>query len=231
LPALSAFSYRGHLTARGAGSQARTGWPLVCLKPVGKIFHEIRYEFYKNQHRRTKMKNTKVKENHMNAISKITSSVFFAAILAGLILVGSGSAFAQEVLLTTTTNTFTNTCPGGTGCADWGFTVGTEEPSTAEPVVVIWSARYEVNKADLYYVGLSVNGGECQVGIYGPENLVNTTANPSGHFLTATFQWIVEASNLKAGTSNSFEVCGGGDGSVAGDSVNVSQNTLTVAKY
>jgi hypothetical protein len=58
-------------------------------------------------------------------------------------------AFAQEVLLTATSNTFTNTCPGGTGCADWGFTVSTEEPSSAEPVVVIWSARYLANKADV----------------------------------------------------------------------------------
>jgi hypothetical protein len=51
--------------------------------------------------------------------------------------------------------------------------------------------------------------------------------------LTVTFQWIVEPGDgvLKAGTSNTFELCGGGDGSVSGDAINISQNTLSVAKY
>jgi hypothetical protein len=194
--------------------------------------HEISWTtFSRNQQRKTKMITTKFKENQMKATSKITKSVLCAAILAGLFAAASGSAFAQEVLLTTKTHTFTNTCPGGTGCADWGFTVNTEEPSSAEPVVVIWSARYFVNKADVYYVGLSVNGGACQIGVYGPENLDDIATNPAGHFLTATFAWVVEASSLNAGTSNSFEVCGGGDGMVAGDSINISQNTLSVSKY
>jgi len=135
------------------------------------------------------------------------------------------------VLLTTKSNTFTNTCPGGTSCSPWGYTVSTEEPSSTEPVVVIWSARYFVNTADIYYVGLSVNGGACQVGVYGPENLDDIATNPKGHFLTFTFQWVVEAGVLKAGTSNTFEVCGGGDGTVAGDKITIAQNTLSVAKY
>ncbi len=177
------------------------------------------------------MKTTKVKENQMKTTSKITKSILFAAILACLIEVGSGSAFAQEVLLTTKSQTFTNTCPGGTGCADWDYTVSTDEPSSAEPVVVIWSARYFVNTADVYYVGLSVNGGECQIGVYGPDNLDDISTHPAGHFLTFTFQWVVEASVLKAGTSNTFEVCGGGDGSAIGDKITIAQNTLSVAKY
>lgn len=170
------------------------------------------------------------KENQMKTSSKMSKSVVFAAILACLIAAGSGSAFAQEVLLTTATHTFTNTCPGGADCSTWGFTVSTDEPSSVEPVVVIWSVRYFATP-DVYYAGLSVNGGTCQTDVYGPSNLDVITTNPGGHFLTATFQWIVNADDLKAGTSNSFEVCGGGDGLDKGDSITIAQNTLSVAKY
>jgi hypothetical protein len=170
--------------------------------------------------------------------TKITNSVFLAAILVCLVAVGSGSAFAQEVSRTVKANTFKNTCPGGTGCADWGFSVSTDEPASGvEPVVVIWSARYFVNTADVYYAGLSVNGGACQTGVFGPTNLDDIATNPGGHFLTVTFQWIVLPSDtidskdvLTTGT-NTFEVCGGGNGAVKGDSINISQNTLTVSKY
>jgi hypothetical protein len=164
---------------------------------------------------------------------KTNKSVVFAAILACLIVVGSGSAFAQEVLRNDTSQTFKNTCPGGSGCSDWGETVSTEEPATLEPVVVIWSARYFVNTADVYYVGLDVNGKGCKTDVYGPTNLDDIATNPGGHFLTVTFQFIVEPSDdvLIAGTSNTFELCGGGDGLVKDDSITISQNTLSVAKY
>jgi hypothetical protein len=174
---------------------------------------------------------TNVKENQMKAASQTNKRVVFAAILACLIVVGSGSAFAQEVLLTTKAQILSNTCPGATLCSGWGYTVSTDEPSSAEPVAVIWSTRYWVNTPDAYNVGLSVNGGECQIGVYGPQNLDDFATLPAGHFLTATFQWIVEASELKAGTSNTFEVCGGGSGSVSGDKITIEQNTLSVAKY
>jgi hypothetical protein len=173
------------------------------------------------------------KENQMKTTSKVIESFVFAAILACLIAAGSGSAFAQEVFRTDTTQIFTNICPGGISCANWGETVNTDEPSSLEPVVVIWSARYFVNTADVYYAGLDVNHTGCQTGVYGPSNLDDIATNPKGHFLTVTFQWIVEPGDgvLEAGTSNSFELCGGGDDIVAGDSINISQNTLTVAKY
>jgi hypothetical protein len=179
------------------------------------------------------MKTTKVKENQMKATSKITGSVLFAAILACLIGMGSGSAFAQEVLRNDKSQDFKNTCPGGTGCSNWGETVSTDEPSTLEPVVVIWSARYFVNTADVYYAGLDVNGAGCQTDVYGPTNLDEIATNPAGHFLTVTFQWIVLPTDgvLKAGTANTFELCGGGDGLFKDDSITVSQNTLSVAKY
>ena len=114
-----------------------------------------------------------------------------------------------------------------------GETVSTDEPSSLEPVVVIWSARYFVDTADIYYVGLDVNHTGCQTGVYGPSNLDDIATKPTGHFLTVTFQWIVEPGDgvLTKGTSNTFELCGGGDDSVAGDSINISQNTLSVAKY
>jgi hypothetical protein len=174
----------------------------------------------------------------MKAVSKIAKSVVFAAILAGLVAVGPASAWAQNVFRTTKANTFKNTCPGGTGCSGWGFSVNVDEPSTGvEPVVVIWSARYFVNTADIYYAGLSVNGGACQTGVFGPTNLDDIATNPPGHFLTVTFQWIVLPTDTIGGTdvlvpgTNTFEVCGGGNGGVKGDSINISQNTLSVAKY
>jgi hypothetical protein len=175
---------------------------------------------------------TSGKENPVKATSQ-TKSLVFAAILACLIVVGSGSAFAQEVLRNHTAQTFKNTCPGGTDCSDWGETVSTDEPDTLEPVVVIWSARYFVNTADIYYAGLDVNGTGCKTDFYGATNLDDIATKPVGHFLTVTFQWIVEPGDgvLKAGTSNTFELCGGGDGSVSGDAINISQNTLSVAKY
>jgi hypothetical protein len=168
----------------------------------------------------------------MKAASQ-TKSLVFAAILACLIVVGSGSAFAQEVLRNGTAQTFKNTCPGGTDCSDWDETVSTDEPDSLEPVVVIWSARYFVNTADIYYAGLNVNGTGCKTDFYGAANLDDIATKPVGHFLTVTFQWIVEPGDgvLKAGTSNTFELCGGGDGSVSGDAINISQNTLSVAKY
>jgi hypothetical protein len=169
----------------------------------------------------------------MKTNSKVIKSFVFAAVLACLIAAGSGSAFAQEVFRNTTSQDFKNTCPNGVGCSDWGETVSTEEPSTLEPVVVIWSARYFVNTADVYYAGLDVNGTGCQTGLYGPSNVDDIATNPGGHFLTVTFQWIVEPGDgvLKAGTSNTFELCGGGDGLFKDDSITIAQNSLSVAKY
>jgi hypothetical protein len=167
----------------------------------------------------------------MNTTSKITKSVLFAAILASLIVVGSGSVFAQEVLRNKG-QLIKFTCHSGSNCPDWGESVSFEEPATLEPVVVIWSARYFVNTADIYYAGLDVNHTGCQTGLYGPINLDDIATKPAGHFLTVTFQWIVEPGDgvLMPGTSNTFELCGGGDDSVTGDSISIGQNTLTVAK-
>jgi hypothetical protein len=178
------------------------------------------------------MKTIKLKENQMKA-TKVTNSVLLAAVLTCLVVAGSGSAFAQEVLRNSKTQVFKNTCPGGSGCSTWGETVSTEEPASgAEPVVVIWSARYFVNTADVYYAGLSVNGGACKTDAYGPTNLDDIATSPAGHFLTVTFQWIVfPTDGLTAGTTNTFELCGGGNGGVKGDEITIAQNTLSVAKY
>ncbi len=175
---------------------------------------------------------TTVKENQMKATSKITKSALFATILASLIAVGSGSAFAAQTYRNDTAQVFTNTCANGDGCGSWGESVSISEPATLAPVVVTWSVRYFVDTADTYYVGLNVNGMGCLTGVYGPENLPDIATNPAGHFLTATFQWIVQPDDgvlTKSGT-NTFELCGGGGDTVKGDSINISQNTLTVVK-
>jgi hypothetical protein len=170
----------------------------------------------------------------MKSNSKMNQSFVFVAILACLIVAGSGSALAQEVFRSNSVKaqTFKNTCINGIGCADWGETVSTDEPDALEPVVVIWSARYFVGTADIYYAGLDVNHTGCQTGVYGPSNLDDIATDPKGHFLTVTFQWIVEPNDgiLTKGT-NTFELCGGGDDTVAGDSITIAQNTLSVAKF
>lgn len=170
----------------------------------------------------------------MKPTSRMSKGVLFAAILACLIFVGSGSAFAQAPFRNDTQQTIKSICasPGGVDCPDWGETVSISEPATAEPVVVTWSARYFVNTPDEYYVGLDVNGTGCKTGVYGPENLDDIATNPSGHFLTVTFQWVVEPTDgvLIEGKENTFELCGGGGDNVKGDEITLAQNTLSVVK-
>jgi hypothetical protein len=48
----------------------------------------------------------------------------------------------------------------------------------------------------------------------------------SDNYLSASFQWIVPASSLAAG-SNTFELCGGGENSTS-DSITLGENTLAV---
>jgi len=169
----------------------------------------------------------------MKTTSKITKGFIFAAVLACLMAVGSGSAFAQQVyrfIPDPNPLIFTNACPSGDGCGSWGESVSISEGSSLVPIVVTWSTRYFVNVADVYYVGLNVNGNGCLTDYYGPTNLDDISTNPAGHFLTATFQWVIEPSDgvLVKSATNTFELCGGGNST--GDSITISQNTLTVAK-
>jgi hypothetical protein len=167
----------------------------------------------------------------MKATSNLTKSVFFAAVLACIIAV-SGSAFAQQAIRNPGSSTPNNDfCSGGDGndCPDWGESVNISETSSLEPVVVTFSLRYFVNVADVYYVGLDVNGSGCITDFYGPTNLDDISTNPAGHFLTATYQWVILPSDgLLVSGKNTFEVCGGGNSS--GDAVTIGVNTLTVAK-
>jgi hypothetical protein len=180
------------------------------------------------------MTTTITKENNMKATSSMSKVALFAAILACLIFVASGSASAQAPFRNDTQQTIKLICgaPGGVDCPDWGESVSISEPATALPVVVTWSARYFINTPDEYYVGLDVNGTGCQTGLYGPLNLDDIATNPAGHFLTVTFQWVVEVSDgvLIAGKENKFELCGGGGDNVVNDEITLGQNTLSVAK-
>jgi|SRR5271156_6063473 len=168
----------------------------------------------------------------MKATSQMSRSVIFTAILTCVMLAGAGSALAQQTFRNDNAQTFTNTCANGNDCGSWGESVSVTEGASLAPIVVTWSARYFVNTADIYYVGLNVNGTGCFTDLYGPTNLDDIATKPSGHFLTVTFQWVVEPSDgvLIKGVKNTFELCGGGDGSVSGDSINISQNTLTALK-
>ena len=96
--------------------------------------------------------------------SKMTKGVVFAAILACLIVAGAGSAFAatNQVSRTLYGQTFTGLC-----CVSFNEWVSITEPANLEPAVVLWSAGYGINVSDHYSAGLSVNGGPCEVSVWG----------------------------------------------------------------
>lgn len=165
----------------------------------------------------------------MTAASKMSKKVVFAAILACLIVAGSGSAFAatHRVLRNLNNQTFTGLC-----CTSYNETVSLTEPATVEPVVVTFSSDYQVNvSGDQYHVGLSVNGGACKTFEgYGPQVIADSDA-PEGIYSSATIQWVILPTDgvLAAGT-NTFELCGGGLNN-SGDSITIGQNTLSVAPF
>jgi hypothetical protein len=178
---------------------------------------------------------------HQKKTSKINKSVVFAAVLACLIIAGTGSAFSQRSLcppqmckvpdVSTTQpilrvledQTFVGQC-----CFSFGESVGITEPATIKPVIVTWSSDYAPNSADAYFVGLSVNGGECTTVGYGARVLADNTGPGSTYSTAASFQWMVlPKDRLLVTGSNTFELCGGGKNS-PDDSLTIGLNTLAV---
>jgi hypothetical protein len=162
----------------------------------------------------------------MKAISKLSKSVVFAAILACLIVAGSGSALATnltQVLRVSHNQTFVGEC-----CFSFGESVSITEPATISAVIVTWNSDYIVNVADEYHVGISVNGGECVTDTYGSVALADADILAGGDALNATIQWIVLPSDeVLVKGKNTFELCGGGRHSST-DSITLGTNTLTV---
>ena len=150
----------------------------------------------------------------------------FGAMLACLIMLETGSAVAavNPVLRNLTKQTFTGQC-----CVSFDEEVSITEPSALKPVVVTWDTGYEINAADDYIAGLSVNGGACQAssagGVFGAE-LIPDYQLASGKFSHISFQWIILPSDgvLVAG-KNTFVLCGGGL-SFSSDSISILDNTL-----
>jgi hypothetical protein len=172
-------------------------------------------------------KNQPNKENQMKAIPKVNNSIVFAALLACLIVAGTGSASARklnQVLRVSHNQTFVGEC-----CFSFGESVSITEPAAISAVVVTWNSDYVVNVGDEYHIGISVNGGECVTDTYGSVVLADADVITGGNGLNASIQWIVLPSDevLKKGT-NTFELCGGGRHS-SSDSISLGTNTLTVA--
>jgi hypothetical protein len=165
-------------------------------------------------------------KNQIKATSKMSKAIVFAAILACLVVAGVGSAFAaaDPIYRTTSDQTYEGQC-----CFSFGEQVSFNEPATPVALIVTWSSDYAVNVADAYFVGLSVNGGECETQAYGARVLADNPGPGSG-YTTASFQWAVLPSDgvLVKGL-NTFELCGGGKNSPS-DSITIGQNTLVVAK-
>jgi hypothetical protein len=172
-------------------------------------------------------KNQHHKENEMKAISKLNNSIVSAALLACLIVAGTGTAHARklnQVFRVAHNQTFVGEC-----CFSFGESVSITEPATISAVVVTWNSDYVVNVPDEYHIGISVNGGPCVTDTYGSVVLADADVITGGDGLNATIQWIVLPSDevLKKGT-NTFELCGGGRHS-SSDSISLGTNTLTVA--
>ena len=166
---------------------------------------------------------TDMTKHDRETISKISGRVVFAAaVLACLIVMDTGPAWATgSVYLSDKAQTF------GACCVLFNATVSISEPATIEPAVVNWDASYAIKVSAVYDVGLSVNGGECQIGVFGPGLLPYTTPAYELYALNAHFQWVILPSDgvLVTGT-NTFEVCGGGDG--PGTSFETLEDTLSV---
>jgi hypothetical protein len=173
------------------------------------------------------MKMTNMAKHHAKTTSKINKSVVFAAVLACLITVGTGSAFAQANPLYrgSTTQTFNGEC-----CVLFPATVSINEPATLKPAVVEWNTGYGIIVNDRYSAGLSVNGGACQIGTFGPSVLPDLITNVPDSNPDVHFQWIILPSDgvLVKGL-NKFQVCGGGASS--DDSFQTFNNTLIVALF
>lgn len=168
---------------------------------------------------------TKIANHQPKATSKINNSVVFAAVLACLIIAGAGSAFSQTepILRVLADTTFVGQC-----CFSFNESVSISEPATIKPVIVTWSGDYAPNDADAYFVGLSVNGGECTTVGYGARVLADNSGPGSLYSTAASFQWLVlPTDGILVKGVNTFELCGGGKNSPT-DSLTIGLNTLSV---
>jgi hypothetical protein len=211
----------GRITVDMPGIGAESGFRTrgkSSLKVQSTWSHEIRYKLSPNS-----SKKTKPRRIDMKAVSKLSKSIVFTAILACLMLAAAGSAAAATDPITrklTVTN-FTGEC-----CMSFGESVSIAEGATIKPVIVIWSFDFAEGVQDEYFVGLSVNGGACETLSWGARALFPYATD---NFSSTTFQWVILPTDgvLVKGT-NTFEVCGGGKNS-SSDLIAIGDNTLTVA--
>jgi hypothetical protein len=157
----------------------------------------------------------------MKLTSKTSKLVVFTAILACMVMVGAGSAFAADPIVREIgVHNFTGEC-----CIPFNETVSVTEPSTIKPVVVLFSFDYAEGVPDQYYAGLSINGGACQTESWGARALLD---NGTTNFTSTTFQWVILPSDkVLVPGNNTFEICGGGKSSNS-DEISIGDNTLTV---
>ena len=113
-------------------------------------------------------------------------------------------------------HTFTGGC-----CFSWNESVSVTEPAKLVPVVVTWSADFQLPFQQQVAVGLSVNGSVCQNlgGGRFEQSLV-----VSEQFDTRTFQFVIHPSEGLRSGENTFTLCGGGLS--GGESITIGSNTL-----
>jgi len=157
----------------------------------------------------------------MNTLSRANqcNPVLVAALSCVML---AGSAFAvppAQVAATTNVQSVTAQC-----CVLITPQVRVTEPKTVTPVIVTWSADYNVSGT--VEVALSVNGAPCNAG-FGPFVMQEPVLIDGSDSITVnqTRQWVVPRAALVAGT-NTFQVCVGGFSKP--QTVNIGFSTLTV---
>jgi len=166
---------------------------------------------------------TDMTKHDRETISKISGRVVFAAaVLACLIVMGTGSASAAVTPVFRTVTHYSY----GACCVLFNATVSINETENIRPAVVVWNTGYTISTPDVYNVGLSVNSGPCQIGLFGPAVLPDVSL-VIGSDLDVNIECVILPSDevLVPGT-NTFQVCGGNQTSSA--SFETLINTLSV---
>src|SRR5215470_16639479 len=159
----------------------------------------------------------------MKSFAKVSRrNTLFIATITCLIFAGSVWAFGvppTQVAVTTNVQSVTANC-----CVLINPMVRLMEPKTVTPVIVTWSADYNVSGTA--EVALSVNGAPCNAG-FGPFVLQEPVLIAGSDSITTsqTRQWVVPTAALVTGT-NTFQVCVGGFSK--SQTVNIGFSTLTV---
>jgi hypothetical protein len=155
----------------------------------------------------------------LKAIKRFATTFVLLAAIMGI----ATAAFAvpsNQVLTNLGGRTITGPC-----CFSWGEDVTVTEPRAVVPVVVTWSVNFQAR--DIFQVGISVNGHECQ--FFGPQLLTDEPESQGvDAFRAPTFQWVMLPSDGLIQGSNTLTLCGGDITAPEHDGLTLGLRTLSV---